>query len=137
MKAKGACADFKKERSGDLYRAYIRYLADCRYVSPEKIYHAVANMPAKRFWVSPERAAIVVARISRGEKLLEMRPTKRRMFFAIHNRVSRLKKKYPSRSLAQLCSNVIYTPAPEFYLAPGTVKLLICQAKRGVYEKRH
>lgn len=138
MKRKGACVDFKRERAEDLYRAYIRCLANSNYINAEKVYRAVANMPAKRFWASPERAAIVIARINKGEKLSEMRPSKRRMFFDIHNKVSQLKKKYPDGNLSRLCSDVIYSPAPEFYLAPGTVKLLICQIKRMMrYEKRH
>jgi hypothetical protein len=87
-------------------------------------------MPAARFWVSVPRAAVVVTDIMRGDKLLYMRPNKREMFFEIHRRVMKLRQHYQDWSLPRLVEAVIVQPAPKFYLAPGSARVLILKARK-------
>lgn len=87
-------------------------------------------MPAARFWVSASRAAVVVASIMRGDKLLYMRPNKREMFFEIHRRVIELRHTCSDWSMPKLIEAVIAQPAPKFYLAPGSARVLILKARK-------
>lgn len=87
-------------------------------------------MPAARFWVSAPRAAVVVACIMRGDNLHYMRPNKREMFFEIHRRVMKLRRTYSDWSMPKLIEAVIAQPAPKFYLAPGSARVLILKARK-------
>ena len=87
-------------------------------------------MPASRFWVSASRAAVVLADITRGDNLCSMRPNKREMYFEIHRRVKELKQRHINWSIPQLIEAVIAQPAPKFYLAPGSARVIILKARK-------
>ena len=130
MKKIGSLSEFHRERTKDLLRAYFKYLEKCKKVSMPNVFKHVVNMPAERFWVSSARAAVVVAAIARGDKLNYMRPNKREMFFEIHHRVLSLKKIKPQLSMQRLVEEVIAKPAPKFYIAPGSARVLILKARK-------
>lgn len=137
MKKKGAVMEFSAERIEDLMSVYRSYIRQCDFIRMPDVYENIVNMPAKRFYVSDIRAALVVASIQRGENVLkEMRESKRKMFKEIYNRVIALKDKEPKLSLSQLCAIVVSQPAPEFYLTPGTAKVMICKERRK-WKKKH
>ena len=131
MKKKGAVMEFARERIDDLMNAYDSYLEKCKFIKMPDVYKSIVSMPAKRFYVSDTRAALVVASLMRGEPALKgMWQTKRRMYQDIYNRVLVLKDKKPNLSIVQLCAIVVAQPAPEFYITPGTAKVMICKIRR-------
>lgn len=130
MKNFGSISEYHRERTHDLLRAYFRYLESCSYVSMPDVFRKVVDMPAARFWVSASRAAVVVACINRGDKLRYMRSNKREMFFEIHRRVMELQREYADWSMPRLIEAVITQPAPKFYLAPGSARVLILRARK-------
>lgn len=123
-------SEFHHERTQDLLRAYFQYLKSCNHVSMPEVFKSVVNMPAARFWVSASRAAVVVANIMRGDNLLYMRPNKREMFLEIHRRVVELRRVYSKWSLPRLIEAVVAQPAPRFYLAPGSARVIILKARK-------
>ena len=78
---------------------YHKLVSDSDLISLPQIYREVVNMPSARFWVSEERAAIVISAMAKGDELLSMRPTKREMFVEIYNRAMQIKKEFPSLSV--------------------------------------
>lgn len=130
MKNFGSKSEFHRERTRDLLRAYFRYLETCKHVSMPDVFKNVVEMPAARFWVSASRAAVVVASIMRGDNLHNMRPNKREMFFEIHRRVVDLRTKNTDWSILRLIKAVVAQPAPKFYLAPGSARVLILKARK-------
>lgn len=130
MKNVGSKAEFAQERGRDLLRAYFRCLQLCDRVCMPDIFKAVVNMPAKRFWVSPWRATVVVGAIERGESIRHMRPTKQEMFHEILRRVNVLRQSYPGVCLSRLVEQVVQQPAPKFYLSPGSAKIYILKARK-------
>lgn len=130
MKNFGCKSEFHKERSLDLLRAYFLYLKSCSNISMKDVFKRVVDMPAARFWVSSSRAAVVLACIMRGDKLLYMRPNKREMFFEIHRRVMNLQRSHNNWSMPRLIETIIAQPAPKFYLAPGSARVLILKARK-------
>ncbi|NBH93234.1 hypothetical protein D1638_11575 [Muribaculaceae bacterium Z1] len=76
----GSIVDFTRERNDDLMRAYREQLALANYIIMPEIFEKVAESPAKRFWVSEERAAVEVSRMLVGKPFSRMRPNKREMF---------------------------------------------------------
>lgn len=137
MKKEGATMKFFNERIENLMNVYDSYISACKHIDMAEVYNAIVNMPATQFWISDERAEVVVAAIMKGKDCLnEMRPLKREMFEEIYRRVVELKEKYPTMNLQELCALAVKQPAPKFYLTPGSAKIMICKAKKAWYKKK-
>lgn len=136
MKHRGAKFEHEDERNDELMTAYHSLMEKAEYISMPDIYRSVAEQPSSRFWVSEERAAIVVSSMMKGNKLERMNPNKREMFCEIYRRCMSLKQQFPSMTPYELCFRVVRQPAPKFYLTPGSAKVIICKAKQKWYEER-
>lgn len=93
-------------------------------------------MASARFWVSEERAAIVISSMMKGDRLLNMRPTKREMFKEIYRRAMLMRKEQPELSVYDIACMVVRQQAPRFYIMPGYAKSIIFHAKKKWYEER-
>lgn len=136
MKNRGSVFEYARERNDDIMRAYVEQIDSCDRIHLPKVFSRVVDMPSKRFWVSPERASIVMSNMLRGDNLSSMRPTKREMFYEIFKRVMELKALYPKKTIYQLTSEVVQQEAPKFYLTAGSAKVIICKIKKQWYAKR-
>lgn len=136
MKYKGSKFECEKERNDDLMRNYHFLLDQSVHISMPDIYREVVERPSSRFWVSEERAAIVVASMLRGDDLGKMINNKKEMFREICSRVVKLRSEHPSMTVYEACFRVVRQPAPKFYLTPGSAKVIICKAKEKWYEER-
>lgn len=136
MKNHGATFEYEEERNKELIQALHRAYDECSFIRMSEIYKRIVEMPASRFWVSEERAAIVIARMMKGDKLEGMGRMKREMFQEIYRRVMELKGKNPTMSTYHLVFKVVRQPAPKFYLTAGSAKVIISKIKRQWYEKR-
>ena len=135
MKYFGSILDFTIERNNDLLRAFKEKIAFARVIVMPEIFELVAESPASRFWVSEERATIVISAMIAGKPLPRMRSNKRDMFEEIYRRYLIARKKYPDKSVYDLVSTIVNQPAPKFYLTPRTVGELIYRIKNGWYER--
>ena len=133
MKHKGSKFEYQDERDKDLMRAYHEQIASCDTIVLSDTFRNVVSMPSARFWVSEERAAIVIARMFRGDKLEKMRPNAREMYFEIYKRVVSEMETYPDKSIAEIVFQVIRQPAPKFYLTPDTARAIVTRIKRQKY----
>lgn len=136
MKHKGSAFEYAEERDKDLMRAYTILLQTCDNIVMDDIWKNLANMPAERFWVSEERAAIVIARMMKGDKLEKMRSNSREMYEEIYRRVLIMKEESPNMSLADIIFKVIRQPAPKFYLTPLSLQVIVTRLKKRTFEKR-
>lgn len=136
MKPHGSHFEYEEQRNDNLMAVYHEIIVKANYVRMPDIYEKVANSPSRRFWVSEERAAIVVSAMMRGDKLKNMRSLKREMYNEIYNRAMTLREKHPSMPVSQLVAMVVEQPAPKFYLTPGSVKVLICKIRKQWYYQR-
>ena len=135
MKNFGSILDFTDQRNDDLMRVYRRQLAAARTVVMPEIFELVAASPARRFWVSEERASIVVSAMESGRPVPRMRSNKREMFEEIYRRYLLRRAENPGASTFQLVSEIVNQPAPKFYLTPRTVGELIYRIKKGWYDR--
>lgn len=137
MKHFGSILDFTKERNNDLLHVYRTRLKEAGFIVMPDIFQLVANSPARRFYVSEERASIVISAMLSGNKLTKMRSNKREMFNEIFRRFLILRKQKPNSSVYDLVSEIVQQPAPKFYLTARTVGEFIYRIKNGWYEKRN
>ena len=84
MKKKGTISQLQHERDDDLMRAFQQELAGRPHILLPEVLNAVVSSPSKRFWVTSERAAIVIYNMMKGDELEHMRPLKRKMFREIY-----------------------------------------------------
>lgn len=136
MKPYGSILEFTRERNADLMRAYRHQIRKPGHIRMSDIGAAIVNMPAARFWVSEERAAIVVSALLAGRDLPHnMRPTKCEMFSEIYRRVIALRRSRPKATLFDLVSQVVNSPAPKFYMLPRSAMDIIYKIKNGYYDE--
>ena len=138
MKHRGDVPDYSEERVEDLMKTYTHILETYEgKINPLQLFERLANSPAQRFWVSPERAAIILARMEKGDDLSRMGNTRREMFQEIYRRAQELRVKYPNMSIRQLAVNVIMQPAPKFYLTPASARVIVCKVRKKWYRKKN
>lgn len=130
MKHRGAMMEYAGERMKDLMRAHDEYISSCQYIRMSDVYAAIVNMQSRRFWVSDTRAAKVIYAMLRGTTPKGMRPLKREMFEEILRRVLALREERPGLAIRACCRIVVAQPAPKFYLAPGSAKVMVCKARK-------
>lgn len=134
MKSFGSTLAFTRERNAALLKAYREQIAKAQYVRLNDIGEKIVNSPSPRFWVSEERATIVVSAILRGKPVLNnMRPTKREMFEEIYHRVLELKKIHPHWHLCDLVFEVVNSPAPKFYMEVSSALERLFKIRNGWY----
>lgn len=140
MKPHGSKFEYENERINDLMRAYRELIEQSSHIRLPLIYKKVVNMPSSRFWVSEERAAIVIAAMFKSacinDVLKGMRETKREMFHEIYKRAMELRAKQPSLSVFDIAFKVVRQPAPKFYLTPGSARVYIYKAKNEWFKTR-
>jgi hypothetical protein len=137
MKYFGSILEFTRERNNDLMRVYRARLAEASIIVMPVIFELVAQSPASRFWVSEERAAIVISAMAAGKPMPRMRSNKREMFEEIYRRFVILREKQPDKSVYELVTKIVNQPAPKFYLTPRTVGEFIYRIKNGWYDNQY
>lgn len=131
MKKPHCRMEFVDERDADVMRCFRMAAASAAQISLKEITGQIARMPAKRFWVSQERACSVISCIARGMPVLHgMRPCKQRLYIEIFRRVAGRQQSCPQRTLTDIVSEVIEEPAPEFYMEPLTILDIIYKSRR-------
>ncbi len=136
MKYFGCILEFTSLRNQDIMRAYRYLVSSMQVIKAEELGKRLVELPSARFWISEERAAVVISQIMRGkDPLAMMRPAKREMFLEIFRRYSYLSRKMPSAKPLDIVEAVINSPAPKFYLAPRTAIEIIYKIKSGFYER--
>lgn len=136
MKHFGSYFEYEQERNADLMRAYREDLETCKVIRLPEVWRRIANMPSARFWVSEERATVVVSKMLKGECPNNMRPLKKEMYLEICRRVKLLLDCQPDMSVFQCCVQVVNSPAPKFYMTPLSIRETIYKIKRQWYNER-
>jgi chemotaxis protein CheY-P-specific phosphatase CheC len=114
--------------------AYHEEMSKKEISSFEDVINRVIQHPCKRFWVSEYRAANIISKMIKGERLENMSEIKREMFNEIYNRYLSSKSKYST--LIDAMFDIINSPAPKFYMSPVTATIYICKIKKSWYKSR-
>lgn len=137
MKYFGSILEFTRERNEDLIRVYREKLSEASIIVMPVIFELVAQSPSSRFWVSEERAAIVISAMAAGRPMPRMRKNKREMFEEIFRRFVVMHEQQPDKSVYELVALIVNQPAPKFYLTARTVGEFIYRIKNGWYENQY
>lgn len=135
MKYFGSSVYFTRERNADIMRVFREKLAAAKVVRMPEIFRAVADSPASRFWVSEERAAVVIASMEMGRELPAMTENRRLMFEEIYRRYKHMRRSNPKMSIIELATVIVNQPAPRFYFTPRSVGEFIYRIRNGYYDR--
>lgn len=136
MKYHGCILEFTDQRNKELMKAFRETVRQQTFIDITEVSEKMVNLPCSRFWVSEERAHVVITALFKGKPVLRtMRPLKQEMFQEIYNRVIALRKQRPHLSLFELVMKVVNSPAPKFYIRPRCAMDIIYKIKKGFYKK--
>lgn len=131
-------------------RAYRRevevMLAVGHKVTRDELFERIVTLPASRFWVSEQRATVVVGTMCREARergctprywnaLRSMHPSKRRMYEEIYRRYLLFKEDHHAKSIYWCVSSVVRQRAPEFYITPDSAKVIFYRIKNRYHEE--
>lgn len=136
MKHKGCTNEYEQERTEELLHNYRQLIAASTTIVLSQILDKLVNMQASRFWVSEERAAIVISRMLKGDTLQTMRPTTREMYTELFRRFQTVRSQQPNLTIEKAAFIAIRQPAPKFYLTPESARTIIHHAKKKAYQER-
>ena len=97
MKYPGCILEFTRLRNLDLIRAYRYVMSLSSVLGHKSIGEMIVELPSARFWISEERATVVVSQLARGKNpLAKMRPTSRSAFRGFLLSLFRAGRSYPA-----------------------------------------
>lgn len=131
MKHKGSICEHNRQRNREILAAYRKALSCSSRISLPDVCRSVAESPCSRFWVSEGRAAVVVARMLRGDSLPKMSRLKREMFSKIFEKTVGLMRVNPDISISEATAIAVNQPAEKFYLKPGSIREVIYLIRKG------
>ncbi len=136
MKSRGDVIDFADQRGAELVKAWNKQCMQCERINWRTIAKHVVNTPCSRFWVSEERAAIVIGMMLKGITVVHSTSTKQEMFDEIYRRFLQERSKHPKASITSIIVKVVNSPAPKFYLTPHTAYVYIQAYRKKIFEMR-
>lgn len=136
MKKTGNTSDFKEDRDRDLMQNFIQVLKTATDTPLREMFGLAAARPARRFWVSEDRAAIVIGAMRRGDVFPRMFPKRREMYQEIYRRVLEKMKNDPNLCLTHAVNQTVYEEAPSFYLTDESARSIIYRIRERNRKRR-
>ena len=140
MKYKDSRCYFIQERDADLLSAYQKIIKVRDNIRLSEIEQKLAQSPSRRFWVSEERAYIVILDLLKGKTLDNMIPTRKAMYQEIFRRFQIHKGNEPQLSNMEIIKRVCAEKAPSFYLTSQSIHVILSRVrkeeKQRCYERR-
>lgn len=136
MKHHGCVFELEDERNEELLKLYHDMIDKAPFINMGCIAEEISNSPSSRFWVSAERASIVVSQKMKGVETHVKGEMKNEMFEEIYQRSLAMKKEHPDWSISYIVSRVVCQPAPKFYIKPSSIIVLLGRIRRKWYQKR-
>lgn len=126
---KGSRPQHLKDRNKDLYEVFCsltkRHLSLYGHICQTLILTQLVSSPAKRYWISSERAYSVISQIKKGT--LKVSPSKNicRLYYALYDDFVRYKELHPEVPDTRAAEEIIMQPAPCFGLEPRVAGIII------------
>lgn len=126
----------REQRDLAIFRAYTKALAEHHFSCDTEACNWVRKQPAPSFFTSPEFCQIIVSRLLRG-KDSNLKGARRAKFEELKRlyleRVDL--PRFKGKPMIDICNEIVYLPAPEFYLERRIVAAIIQEQKKKHMQK--
>ena len=129
VRASRSLFEYRDDRARDLHEVFKRELGAVRGESMKSLLQRVVNSPARRFWVSEERAFRIVSSMMRRGLPPRCSSVKREMFDEIFRRCDKLSEIHPDWPLSRRVYYVVNMSAPKFYMSAKRAHVIICRER--------
>ena len=124
------------QRNKDLHGCFCRVLSEMNPIVLDEALTRTVNSPAKRFYISSDRAYGVLIRWEKYGITKLITAERQEMYEEIYRRILELRKSMPDTPFMHLAEMVLDQPAPKFYLETSSAKIILCKyriKKRGLH----
>ena len=115
------------QRNKDLHGCFCRVLSEMNPIVLDEALTRTVNSPAKRFYISSDRAYGVLIRWEKYGITKLITPERQEMYEEIYRRILELRKSMPDTPFMHLAEMVLDQPAPKFYLETSSAKIILCK----------
>lgn len=117
-------SDYLPQRNRNLRKEFYNLLGKADCVSD--IFQLLTVVPAERFYISEERAYLLLLYKRKGNEQWDrkMLPNRRRMIIEIDKRVDAYLASHPGVSLRRAVAEVVNSPAPSFFLDAKSIRTI-------------
>ena len=135
MRKKGSVFVLSDSRNRDLLRAYNeqvkKQLRLYGRITQTGLVERAVNSPASRFWVSSERACVIIYRLEKGESIGYMKRNKLRFYTELYKAFCLYREQHPEITCVKhLVEIVVMQPAPCFPITPRVARNIIEKMRR-------
>lgn len=134
MRKKGSVCQTADQRNRDLLRAYKELAGKQLHlygrINRASLLEQVVNSPAARFWVSSERACVIIYKLERGESIGYMKRNKVRFYTELYQTFLALRRRHPGMCTKHLVEMAVVQPAPCFPVTARVARNLIEKTRR-------
>lgn len=117
------------QRNMDLFSTFKRVIFEMDYIMLNEAVKITVNSPAKRFYISADRAYGVIVRWDKYGKCKLISPERQEMYDELYEIILRLRAKNPDLPLQHLIELAIEQPASKFFLKISSAKTILCNYK--------
>lgn len=125
MKKKGNVCEFTSQRDAEMWSCFRKILGDVKLINLSRIFAEVASSPASRFFVSEDRAAVVIRYHLRHGEWNVKGAQRIRMFSEIESRVLEILQSNPGTRFEDAVYDAVNSPAPGFFLTPRSCRTIL------------
>ena len=132
MKKQGSVSDYTSDRNAELCAAFRRCLKESpTFIDLEEIFGKLSRLPASRFFISEQRASLIIRARRRTGRWPLKNPLRLSMIKEIEARANNLFRSGDYEDFDDAVFDAVNSPAPSFYLTPRSIRTRIyeCLAK--------
>lgn len=119
--------EFKDERDKDFLETYKSVISEhgkmARFLGKQQLIEETINHQAKRYYISYEQCSRIIMKLINRKPVIFKNQIKKEMYYSILNELNK-KKQESNKPLGILLGQIIYSPAPRFYLSVKSASIL-------------
>ena len=127
----------KRRKRQALYALYKKGLEEGKFTSMRDAGRYLCRQPAPCFYISPERASILVGRLIAGNPIDDLHKTQQRMVHKLFMMYKDFLCEHPDTTLSRvsIMNILVDGPAPEFYMTAGAIRKTLREEIRETKKK--
>ncbi len=122
--------EYRDDRGQNLLEVFNQELGKSEEDLMEEVIQRAVDRPARRFWISEERAQRVLNEMARKPLSTRYHPLKREMYEEIRRRCDKVERQHPQWTFSRCVCHVVNQPAPKFYLSVSSARVIILEERK-------